>query len=345
MNRARPASIAIAVSIAAALFSSCATSIPVEVMKPAEINMSGARTVAVLDFDYPRQYRGSGMFEMLGIRIRGTMVSGRDSLERELASYATSRLISALFENDYFTVVDSGFVASRLSHYDGSGELSAVEIGRSSSAQAIIIGEITKAERELKVEVVKERVKDPDTGEYVDVYESYTTATDKVGLQYRVVDAATGVIIATRSFERSASDRAKTSERNRIPSAESVMKGIIDSWIPKIQRQIAPYRITEYRTLASDKTKDPEMKAADELARSGAYDAALNRFLGIYNATRNPAAGINAAIMMDVTGRIDDAISMMAAVLEDTGDKAASRELSRLKQTKRDMEEVAEQMQ
>jgi len=329
---------------AAAAFSSCATSIPVEVMKPAEINMSDARTIAVLDFDYPRQYRSSGMFDMLGLHIRGTVIYGRDSLEYELASYATRRLISALFGNEYFTVVDSSYVASRLSSYDGSRELSAIEIGRSSSAQAIIVGEITKAQRDYRTEVVKERVKDSNTGVYVDVYESYTTAKDEVALQYRVVDAGTGVIIASRYFEQGASNRMKTVDRSRLPSAESVMKGIIDSWIPKIERQIAPYRTTEYRTLASDKTKDPDMKAADELARSGAYDAALNRFLGIYNATRNPAAGINAAIMMDVLGRIDDAISMMTSVLEDTGDKAASRELSRLRQTKRDMERVAEQM-
>lgn len=45
-----------------------------------------------------------------------------------------------------------------------------------------------------------------------------------------------------------------------------------------------------------DKSKNPDLKTADELLKGSLYNEALQVFLEVWNGTQNPAAGVNAGI-------------------------------------------------
>jgi hypothetical protein len=86
------------------------------------------------------------------------------------------------------------------------------------------------------------------------------------------------------------------------------------------------------------------MKDADALVKDGAYGRALDAYLKIWARSFNPAAGVNAAIMYEVTGQLDDAVDFLEkTVLKKIPNEKATKELERLKRAQVDAERLAEQ--
>jgi hypothetical protein len=322
--------------------SSCATQIPVQVKKPAEINMSGARKIALLDFDYPRREKTSNILGLLYLSLTGEKNEQRNTIEEKLAKYMTDQLTLALLNTNYFTIISSKDIVAAMAK---SGEASpgAVEIGKRSEAQAIVVGEITAVSRTERTVYEQEKLKDAQTGATVIKNVAYDECQDMVSLTYRVVSTANGQIIATKSFEQTRTQKIKIGKESLI-SQEEVCRELMNAWIPQITKQIAPYEVTEYRTMVADKAKDPDMKQADQLVKDKAYEKALSLYLAIWARTQNPAAGVNAAIMYDVTGRLADALTLIDKVAGSTGDKSAIKEQTRLRQLKAENERLESQM-
>jgi hypothetical protein len=321
---------------------SCATQVAVKITKPAEINMSGARRIAVLDFDYPREARAEGLFGLLYLYMNNYDNVRTDTIEYKMAKYTTDKLILALIDTNYFTIVSSKDVLAKMVA-SGSRDLSAAEIGRQSEAQAIVAGEIVSINRDRSHEYRAEQVKDPQTGVIRNISVLYSTVVDSVSMTYRVVSTQTGQTIATKMF----SDKETQTEKgdySQLASQEDQCRKIIARWIPLITKQIAPYQVTEYRALVADKSKNPDMKAADTLVKDAAYDKALALYLHIWSATKNPAAGTNAAIVYDIVGRLDEALSQIDQVVAQSGDKNAIKEQARLRQLKIENDRLVEQM-
>jgi len=108
-------------------------------------------------------------------------------------------------------------------------------------------------------------------------------------------------------------------------------------------KQLAPYQVREHRTLMRDKTKDPRMEQADDLVKGKVYDSALEIFLDVWQQNGNVAAGFNAAVLYEVTGQLDLAISQMKSVVDRTSDKKAMREYNRLLTVRQEQERLREQ--
>lgn len=324
-----------------ALLASCATQVPVQIMKPAEINMAGARKLAVLDFDYPREAKTDNIFGLLYLSMTGQAMEKTNTPEQRLARYTTDKLLQALIGTNYFTIVNSKDILSKLS---GVSTPSAVEIGQRSDAQAIVVGEITGMNRSLTYPTEIEKAKDKATGVVSNVTVYYVQANDEFSLTYRVVSTATGAILATKSFSGTKEQKVKSAEQGSLATLDAMCKTMVDEWLPQITRQIAPYMVSEYRTLMDDKTKDPLMKDANSLVKSKAYDKALALYVQIWQKTKNPAAGVNAAVMYDVLGQLDKALSAIDEVVNATSDKTAIREKARLERLKAENDKLAEQL-
>ncbi len=302
---------------AAAVLVSCATTVPVQVTKPAEVNMAKYKKLLVQDFRYPREY-------------------WYDDAER-VSRYASSKLVEDLTATGYFEVSNARDIANW-------SDLSPVELGKRTGASALFVPEILQFARTHNYETREIKNKNEDTGEVTTSYVSYILVTDTVDVSYRVVDTATGSVYVTRTFKEKDTREVKDEDYRTIPSQTDNGQAMLNTIIQKITRQLAPYTVTEARYMISDKTKSDDMKEADALVKKAQYDAAYSKFLGIWEATKNPAAGGNAALLLEILGRLDEAVVLMEKVSAETGDKVVNTRLAELRKMKKDQELLQQQM-
>jgi tetratricopeptide (TPR) repeat protein len=215
------------------------------------------------------------------------------------------------------------------------------EIGKEIDAQGIITGEIYRIALEDEEFIKTEETRDPETDTVIKSEIPWIRRHTTLGLTYHVYKTENGALYAFRSFEASLQDEAQ--EDYYLRESEDMYKEIIDSFIPLISRQLAPYTVREKRKLMKDKSQDPVMENATQYARNGMYDHALELYLEVWNANRNPAAGYNGAIMNEVRGDMDAAVSLMEEVIDLYPDKKIMNEYHRLLEVREEQKRVAEQ--
>ncbi|MBN1836443.1 MAG: hypothetical protein JW820_11375 [Spirochaetales bacterium] len=338
--------LAVALAGMGVLLLSCATSIPVTVTKPAEINMSGNRVIAVLDFRYPEKGRGvtgKDLVEWAVARLLGIDLPDRQSIEERVAEYTTSLVITTLLDTGYFQLVSPEQVARAMGR-SLSTRTTAVDIGRVVGAQAIVSGELYLLESEEEQWVDTVTSIDPDTQEQVETIVPMMSRRVQVGMRYQVINTRSGAIVASRSFEDDEKEETAQAKSSSLPSAEKMFQEIIEEFMPAMAKQLAPYQVRETRTLMKDKMDDLRMEQADELVKGRLYDAALELYLEIWDDTANPAAGFNAGILYEITGDLDSAVAQMEEVARRTGDRRSMREYGRLLETRAEYQRLQEQL-
>ena len=337
----------IGVAALAALFFGCATAVPMRVTKPAEVNMAGARNIAVFDFTYPVQgitlKSEKEIFNLLLTEALDLKIE-EDTIEKRIAAYASNNLVQSLVETDYFQVLSPKDVTQAMIGADNPN-LGLTDVGLALGADAIIVGSVDVMTPEEKTYQKDVYVKDPKTKKLVKTKADYISRSIYIEITYRVLDAADGSMYASRTLENNQSREVKLDDKDKLPKYEDLYLKAIDAVVPSIAKQLAPYTVTEYRYLKEDKTKDPKMKQADEFVKGGIYQKALNLFMEVWESNQNPAAGFNAAIMLEAVGDIDGAIELMDNVMDISPDKDIMREYNRLLASKEQMETVAEQME
>jgi hypothetical protein len=323
----------------------CSTSIPVTVTKPAEINMAGNRVIAVLDFRYPvkdKSISGKDLLQWAISKLTGLDLPKEPNVEQRVAEYTTEQVILTLLNTGYFQLVSPQEIAQTMQG-GISSSTTAVDIGKAVNAQAIVNGELYLLEANDREWTQEQAVTDAETGQEKIEIVPMIRRTVEVGMSYQVVNTATGAVVASRSFESETSTDRELENKGDLPDVEDMYKDLIDDFMPKMAKQLAPYQVREHRTLMRDKTKDPRMEQADDLVKGKVYDSALEIFLDIWRQNGNIAAGFNAAVLYEVTGQLDMAISQMKSVVDRTADKKAMREYSRLLTVKQEQERLKEQ--
>jgi len=323
----------------------CSTSIPVTVTKPAEINMSANRVIAVLDFRYPvkdKSISGKDLLQWAISKLTGLSMPKELNVEQRVAKYTTDQVILTLINTGYFQLVSPQQVAQAMQG-GISSSTTAVDIGKAVKAQAIVNGDLYLLEAKDQEWTDERTITDAGTGQEQTVFVPMIRRTVWVGMSYQVVNTATGNVAASRSFEsQSSTDREQENKRG-LPDVEDMYTSLIDDFMPKMAKQLAPYQVREHRMLMRDKTKDPRMEQADDLVKGKVYDSALEIFLDVWQQNGNVAAGFNAAILYEVTGQLDMAISQMKSVVDRTADKKAMREYNRLLTVKQEQERLKAQ--
>ncbi len=323
----------------------CSTSIPVTVTKPAEINMSGNRVIAVLDFRYPvkdKSISGKDLLQWAISKLTGLSLPNELNVEQRVAKYTTDQVILTLLNTGYFQLVSPQEIAQAMQG-GISSSTTAVDIGKAVKAQAIVNGDLYILDVEDKEWTDERTITDAGTGQEQTVYVPMIRRTVWVGMSYQVVNTATGNVVASRSFESQSSTDRELENKRDLPDVEEMYTSLIDDFMPKMAKQLAPYQVREHRTLMRDKTKDPRMEQADDLVKGKVYDSALEIFLDIWQQNGNVAAGFNAAILYEVTGQLDMAISQMKSVVDRTAEKKAMREYNRLLTVKQEQERLKAQ--
>ncbi|MBN1649016.1 MAG: hypothetical protein JW874_13355 [Spirochaetales bacterium] len=328
--------------------SGCRTAISVTVTKPAEVNMSGARNIAVFDFTYPRQYRITGMTsdDLFNRIIAAAIARDRlrtDTLERRIADYMTNQLVSGLVGTEYFSVFTPNDVSAAMIGADNPN-LGMTDVGLLLGADAIIVGSVDSMDWSDEEYKKERKVYNSKTKKYHVVVERRIKRTVEISVTYRVVNAETGSVIASESDTQTRNDDKELKDRDRLADVDTLFKQAVDNMIPAITKKLAPYKVRETRFLKKDKMKDDRMEQADQFVKGAMYEKALNIFMQVWDDSQNIAAGYNAAIMKDVMGDLEGALEMMNIVLDKYADKEVMAQINRLKAAIEQRTQVEEQM-
>jgi len=245
---------------------------------------------------------------------------------RDIAQYASSVAARKIQELNYFTLVDS----SDIERFKRSNQ------NLENYIDAQFIGKITKLDTTNETYNGSYKNKDGTTVYYTD----YTTRVE-VELNYSLVLARDSRIIGPVYKKNSKS----STSRENYPSAQDLLRSLVDEQLRYIGNDIAPHTVMETRTFAEEKTKDKvlktEMKNAVTQVKAGNYRAALSAYLDIYNRYKNVAAAENASILYESFGDVRTAADFMQNVLNETGNPAARNVLARLNKILQDQATLA----
>lgn len=307
------------------LLSGCGPAIQVQRLKPAEIDMSSMRRLAVFDFDYYRGDVDSVEDFVVGIVARSIGVHyGEDPEIREAASYATDKLIAALRDTGYFEIANAATL--RGTHLRGSTDVE--KIRRSLGIDAIIAASLSYAECEIETFFKGEKVWDSGRKKKGVREDPWVRQKCQLTLSYRVVRTGGNVLEINKRFTEYRVEEAEEGRRLSLHDAEYWYREMIEEIIPQIVRQLAPYVVTETRHLKMDETDDPLMERATDLAKGGSIGRARELFLQRWQSTGNPAAGYNAVILYEVEGDLTSALKLLEELIQASNDSSILREHS-----------------
>ena len=294
------------IAAAAICLCSCATQVRVVVDRPAELNMNGANSIAILPIQANEPEKTETINFLGFFSITTTKKNTEPSPREQLAEYLTNSLTSKLLTTSYYQVVDSAMVES------------ALKAGNKPPVDVYLTGSINQFNTKVSSEVIESE--DGSTTIY------YKRTAD-ISVTYRIIDATTGEIVAMRKADYSRTSSSDTDEY-KLPSAYDLLTRELDGLASKIMKEVQPYQETMYLSLLKDKTKDPEFAEADQYAKNGAIQLSYEKFQAIYDKTGYYEAGYNAAILLQALGRLEDARDAMQALVAKTGDKKAINALT-----------------
>ena len=316
------------------IFSGCATSIAFDVIKPAEINMSEYSHLAV--FDIPP-------YEFSFLDLAGTVVLdlilGRDIdrptgytlfMEKDISNKFERQLVYSLQQTGYFTLIPPSQLRT-YKNVNSSGAYSNDILMNDFNVTASLIGTIEDLRFSEEIIEIETNV-DDGSGNFTTVITKSFLQEVSMDFSYSILDLRSNQIVATRyeKGSRKLVTPIEDLETFRAPKLYDLYEEIIVEIAAKVRYQLAPRIEREYRFLEKDKSGDLEMETADQLVKDRNYEQALSLYLEIWYSSRNYAAGYNAAVLYEVKGQLQQAVSFMQDVADQTRNPDAYRKLSQL---------------
>ncbi|MDR3343723.1 MAG: CsgG/HfaB family protein [Treponema sp.] len=292
-------------------FIACATMVPIEVTKLPTIDTGGIKRLAVMPF--------------------GT--SDNSGLQKQVAHLLTSMVNEVIVGTNHFTPV----AATEVLRLEQAGQSYA------NMVDALFTGEIIAVS--VRNSSHTEKYTDYSDKNPVERTRTIYDREVKLDFTYRLVRARDGSIISQVNKSGTASDHKEKLVELSTPF--DLAQIIVQRILRLLGRDVAPWRITEKRTLEKETTKDKELKRrmqeAEAQVKVRSYKVALKAYNKIYEDTGSFAAAYNAAIMTEVLGDLPEAIVLMRQLEDETGNPKAGTELARMEQTFADSRTLEEQ--
>lgn len=298
------------------LFASCETSVPVNVTRPADLDITAAERIAVLPFLTTRMMNYTS-YDTDPVATFDFYWREKDSFlawqlgdgENKFVTKLTSSLERALINSRYLTVVDAITVED------------AYRRGRQPPIDWYVTGGISELTSEVeKIEKEVER-KDKEGNKYK-VKVPYYRETVDFSLVYQVVDVNTHQVLANTEWSyKVTSDDERDKKDLPIPGELAETK--IKDFVTRVMREFEPYEESYSLTLL--KHDDRAMKDAEKLARKGKLAQAKTSYLQIYRSTKYFEAAYNAGLVSQAMGNMKEAYKIFADLYKETGDSRAAK--------------------
>lgn len=278
--------------IFSSLLFSCTTALYYEAERPAQVDLHGATSIAILPF-------------RVGERGNEFAVFGhKNEAQKDFADYITSKLTKTIVDGKYFSVIEARRFENAL-HRMGVSSLG-------TSCDVYISGNIINWDEKIEKE-------DRSDGENTKVAYKKTVRTTVV---YQIIEVETNQVLAReqKNFLQTSSwyDGIES-----LPKSDVMLRFDADNMIKQIMKEIQPYTVSNRIDLMkNDKKIFPDdnsmFEVALSLAKKGMYESAEQSFLAMYDKTpMNFYAGYDAAVMMLVQKNFEQAKALLEDVLEE----------------------------
>lgn len=302
------------------LFISCATTLTVQVKRPAQLDLNGAKTIAVLPF-IPYQIKNSS--DVFSFIIE-TIFLDYDKCspdEKNCLNRLKNEIETALSKSPYISLINSSEVQRAIKN----NYLNPADVYLTGEVTNFFINDIT---HKTKVPVTYYDTDEEGNKKKRTEYEEKIEFSRNVKLElvYQVVDSSTGKVISHKSADIS-KESLYYDKKSELPSAYSIVEYKIIDLAKKIMQDLQPYTINKSIKLLKDKSKNPDMKNADKLAKKNFIEQSYNEFVRIYRETELFEAGYNAAVLQLALGKLSSAKEMMEEIYNKFLDQRAMNAL------------------
>ncbi|MCL2193047.1 MAG: hypothetical protein FWB78_06605 [Treponema sp.] len=271
----------------------CATRVRFEAQRPPNLNMVGIRRVAVMPFT--------------------TNISGAAQVAQHLTSETTQRINAT----GVFEPLVSYDIVVRPAMQRGAAVDQYVD--------ALFRGRVTHFASSRGTTQRVRRVNNQN------VTFTYQTLEVELSFEYEFVNPITGAI--TGPVRRSGRNSAMAESTGDLPTPESLAVGIANAQLRNFAQDIAPFTIRIARVMQNVGRNDPlrpAFDAADNMRRHGDYLGAREAFANIANENRSIPAAINAGILFEATGDLEDGIFFLEQIFEQTRAPAVAQKIRTL---------------
>lgn len=335
---------------------SCATTVQVKGLIPAEIDLGKYRNLAVAStrsFSFNSYNRPSPWIRNMGAGGI-TVASGIPrNLEAQVASYATDRLVNTLQNTGFFSLIKPEITDAYLA--GASVGLDAFSLLQQSGATALMNSSISymdcdeyiysKSRTKWVAEEVGTDGKLVPGHEVVVGTDYYLVQTATVTFSYTIVDISTGSILAARSFTDKVNKEVQLGSYDSFaPSVVPLYTKMIDAFQSGIRRQLAPSWVTKTVYLMDNKPKNDAAKAAYKQVDKGNLQIAYALFMDQWTEVRHVPSGYNAALMLEALGNLESAIDLLQRVYDYSRDTQCYETLLRMRQAYSEQTKAVEQL-
>ena len=300
---------------AAVFFAGCATTVNTDVVRPANLDVEKYNSVTALPFRTSTEM-GTASYSMRPVftfddyyRELGKIYS-RQNEEKDLLALADAKLIRKLAASEKFRYVDPKSVER------------AIELQTPVPVDVYITGGITSFSSKIEEEKDEIGWKDAKGNMH---YENKYWCEASATFLYQVVESKTNRVLSYDEYSCSASSLKETDWR-KVESAVSVLSPKLDGFISRIMEDFAPYTVRKSLTML--KSKDSDMKDAEQLVHDKQLVLARNQYLSIYKSRGLFEAGYNAALLYEAMEQYDSAMKLMKEVYLASGDSRAKAKIA-----------------
>lgn len=295
---------------------SCATTLKIQVERPAKTDLNGAKTIAVLPF---KPYKIKDSFDVFYFLTDAFIFDSErcDPDEKRCIEKLKYEIEDGLAKSPYITLINSAEVQK------------AIKNNYINPADVYLVGKVSyffvddvkhNVKRPVKHYVIDEEGNKKEVTEYECFFEFSRNVT--FIFNYQIVNSADSKVLSNGSVELN-NQSGHYNSKSELPSVYSLLQYNLSDAAKKILREIQPYTITKSIKLLKDKTKNPDMKNADKLAAEFYLQESYDEFLKIYNSTGLFEAGYNAAVLKEVMGDLYGAKKMLEELYSKTFDERA----------------------
>lgn len=289
------------IALTAALLTGCATTVTYKVDRPADLDLNGARSIAIESVIVPSYSRYSS--------------KGDDVV---VAQYIENTLAKRINQGGYYTVYTSRDRRSNADVYFDA---------------EIVVFEVNDSSRQVKVENpnyiplqpgerrVEKRGSNINTTEKY-IYETRYTRKVHFVMKYSFINGINDKTIATKQCEFTKSS-SETTDKSSLSDPIDLLRYDLNCLVDDVLYAIQPYQETCSVTLLEDETKSEDMKQADKLADKGQLVDSYRIFKRVYDQSGYFVAGYNAALLQLAMGNLSQAKAEMQDVYKASGDQRA----------------------
>lgn len=294
------------------LLSSCATSVGMKVTRPAEIDLHGATSIAVLPFRTGTDtFYTDDYFSYFNYFVQ--ILNAK--------KYANERMIVDGFQRMIEKEISR---SSDLILIDSDSAERYLERGKKCPSDVFIIGSI----RNFKNDIDEKSVQKKEGDEIITITSCKRSVS--FDLRYQVVESSTNKVIYTDTIYFS--EVTPTEKRvSDLPSPFEMARSKLYSKAENLVNGFTPHQVTRYLSLLEGPKDDLDMEKAEELAKNDLIEQSYRLYMQIYKKRNLFEAGYNAAVILEAMTEFDEALELAEELSSKFNEKKAYRLVNDIK--------------